>query len=78
MKLTAQTLNELMVERPLPTPQNPQGLCLDKGYDFNEVREVVAGLGFTAHLAAEAKSNATFVNWATEPGAGLLSAHIAG
>jgi len=50
MKLTEQTWNELMVERPLPTPQNPQGLCLDKGYDFDEVRGLVAGLGFTAHL----------------------------
>lgn len=50
MKLTEATLNALMIERPEPTPQSPQGLCLDKGYDFDEVRELVAGLGFTAHL----------------------------
>jgi transposase len=50
MKLAQATLNGLMLERPLPTPQNPQGLCLDRGYDYDEVRELVAGLGFTAHL----------------------------
>ena len=50
MKLSEATLSALMLERPEPTPQSPQGLCLDKGYDFDEVRELVAGLGFTAHL----------------------------
>lgn len=50
MKLAGVTLDALMLQRPQPTPQNPQGLCLDKGYDFEEVRELVAGLGFTLHL----------------------------
>ena len=50
MKLAEATLSELMVPRPLPTPNRPQGLCLDKGYDYEAVRELVAELGFTAHL----------------------------
>jgi transposase len=50
MKLTEATLNNLMVKRPQPSTEKPQGLCLDKGYDFDEVRERVAGLGFTAHI----------------------------
>lgn len=50
MKLTEATLNAWMVERPVPTPQSQQGLCLDKGYDFDEVRELLASLGFTVHL----------------------------
>lgn len=50
MKLAEATLIELMVPRPLPTPDRPQGLCLDKGYDHEAVRELVAQLGFTAHL----------------------------
>ncbi len=50
MKLVEATLSELMVPRPAPTPDKPQGLCLDKGYDYEEVRELVAGLGYTAHL----------------------------
>ncbi len=28
----------------------PQGLCLDKGYDYDEVRDLVAEFGFTAHI----------------------------
>ena len=27
-----------------------QGLCLDAGYDYQAVREVVAALGYTAHI----------------------------
>jgi transposase len=26
------------------------GLCLDKGYDYDEVRELVEEFGFTAHI----------------------------
>ncbi len=50
MKLAAQTLESLPVERPQPTAETPQGLCLDKGYDFDEVRETVAAYGYTAHI----------------------------
>jgi hypothetical protein len=50
MKLVEATLTALMVPRPRPTSDKPQGLCLDKGYDYKEVRELVAGLGFTIHL----------------------------
>ena len=30
----------------------PQGMCLDKGYDDDEVRELLAEFGFTAHIRA--------------------------
>lgn len=52
MKLVGATLDKLMVKRPHPSQEQPQGLCLDKGYDFDEVRELVSGLGFTAHIRA--------------------------
>jgi transposase len=52
MKLTAATLAGIVVKRPRPTCEAPQGLCLDKGYDYNEVRAVVAAFGFTAHIRA--------------------------
>jgi putative transposase len=29
-----------------------QGLCLDKGYDFPDVYELVAEFGFTAHICS--------------------------
>ena len=50
MKLTASTLAGIVIKRPVPQRQAPQGLCLDKGYDYDEVRSVVAAFGFTAHV----------------------------
>jgi len=50
MKLARETLASIPVARPAPTPARPQGLCLDKGYDFEEVRQIVAEFGFTAHI----------------------------
>lgn len=52
MKMTRQTLEGLKVERPKPTPDTPQGLCLDKGYDYDEVRELAEEFGYTAHIRA--------------------------
>lgn len=39
-----------MIERPDVTAELPQGLCLDKGYDYPEVYELLDGLGFAAHI----------------------------
>jgi len=52
MKLVRQTLESVVVERPALTAEHPQGLCLDKGYDDDEVRAIVAEFGFTAHIRA--------------------------
>jgi putative transposase len=51
-KLARATLASIPADagRPEPTAEQPQGLCLDKGYDFDEVREVAAEFGFTAHI----------------------------
>lgn len=40
----------MVIARPEPTPEEPQHLCLDKGYDYDEVRETVAAYGYTAHI----------------------------
>jgi len=50
MKLVRATLESLVTERPEPTPDAPQGLCLDKGYDYDEVRAILTEFGFTAHI----------------------------
>jgi transposase len=52
MKLARATLESIPAdaERPAPTPAAPHGLCLDKGYDYDEVRALVAEFGFTAHI----------------------------
>ena len=51
-KLTRQTIESIPVERPEPTAHEPQGMCLDKGYDYDEVRDILAEFGFTAHIRA--------------------------
>jgi transposase len=52
MRRVAPTLYSLVVDRPEPTAAHPQGLCLDKGYDYEEVRATLAVFGFTAHIRA--------------------------
>jgi putative transposase len=51
-KMVQETLTSIPVERPMPIPEKPQGMCLDKGYDVDEVRELLATFGFTAHIRA--------------------------
>jgi transposase len=51
-KMTRETLESIPVERPEPTADHPQGVCLDKGYDYDEVRDLLAEFGFTAHIRA--------------------------
>jgi len=49
-KLVEATLTCLLAERPEPTEEAPQHLCLDAGYDYDFVRDLVAEFGFTAHV----------------------------
>lgn len=49
-KMMRDTLESLAVERPEPTTRKPQGLCLDKGYDYDEARELAQEFGYTVHL----------------------------
>ena len=51
-KMVRETIASLPVKRPAPTPATPQGMCLDKGYDYDEVRDLLAEFGFTAHIRA--------------------------
>jgi putative transposase len=51
-KLVEATLEQIPVDRPRPTAQRPQGLCLDKGYDYEEVRALAQQFGYTAHIRA--------------------------
>ena len=50
MKLVQATLESIVVARPEPTASSPQGMCLDKGYDYDEVRSLLVEFGFTAHI----------------------------
>jgi len=49
-KLLEATLEAIVVERPQPTDQAPQHLCLDKGYDNPTGRQAAAAHGYQAHI----------------------------
>lgn len=50
MKLVEETLENIEANRPKPTKKKKQNLCLDKGYDFDEVRELARLFEFTARI----------------------------
>ncbi len=52
MQLARMTLEGLVVPRPEPTPERPQHLCLDKGYDYDEIRALAKEFQYTAHIRA--------------------------
>lgn len=52
MKLVRATLESIVVKRPVTREKEKQNMCLDKGYDFDEVRTLLAEFGFTAHIHA--------------------------
>ena len=49
-KLLEATLAAIVVERPQPTDQAPQHLCLDKGYDNPTGHQAAAAHGYQAHI----------------------------
>lgn len=49
-KLMRQTLEAIATARPQPSPEAPQNLCLDKGYDYDEPRALAQEFAFTLHL----------------------------
>jgi transposase len=51
-KLARATIESIPVVRPKATRHKPQGLCLDKGYDYDEVRDLAVEFGYTAHIRA--------------------------
>jgi transposase len=56
-KMTRQTIESMMVDRPRPTRVHPQGLCIDKGFDYPEVWNLVKEFGFTPHIARRGKES---------------------
>jgi transposase len=49
-KMFEDTVISTPIRRPRPTDRSQQGLCLDKGYDYAEVRSLARHFGFTAHI----------------------------
>ena len=57
-KLVAETFQNIPVARPAPTKRRPQHVCLDKGYDFDEVRAILQAYGFVAHIRSRGEEAA--------------------
>ena len=52
MTLLAETLGAVVVARPEPTPEAPQHLCADKGYDYAVCWDDARAFGYTPHIRA--------------------------
>ncbi len=50
MKMSKATLQGIIIYRPEPTIRSKQHICLDKGYDFPEVYELLEEYGYTIHI----------------------------
>jgi putative transposase len=50
MKMTEPTLDSMVIKRPDLTPTKPQHLCLDKDFDFDEVRKLVETHDYIPHI----------------------------
>lgn len=54
MKMTRSTLLSMVIHRPLPSSSSSrelqQHICLDKGYDYPEVYELLEEYGYTMHI----------------------------
>jgi putative transposase len=59
LKLAAPTLDAIVVERPLPTTEQPQHLCLDAGYDYDLPRFAAEQRSYIAHIRPRGEDRAT-------------------
>jgi transposase len=50
MKLLESTLASTPIARLIPTEDQPQGLCLDRGYDYDAIRELAVEQRFEPHI----------------------------
>jgi len=55
--LLRETIEAIVVEKPEPTPQAPQHLCLDADYDNPRSREAVAAGKYTPHIVPARKED---------------------
>jgi transposase len=55
-KLVKKTFDAIVLER--PSPDNIiQNMCMDKGYDYSDIREMVKNYGYTAHIRSRGEEN---------------------
>jgi putative transposase len=54
--MVEETLASIPIERPAPTPEGQQNLCLDKAYIGDEVADLAQEFQFTLHVPAKGKA----------------------
>lgn len=59
MTLVEDTLEAFALERPDPTAEQPQHFCGDKGYDYPEIRDLLAAWGYTVHMRIRGEETPT-------------------
>jgi putative transposase len=52
VRLLDDTIASTPIARQIPTDDEPQGLCLDRGYDYDSTRESVIAQRFEPHIRA--------------------------
>jgi putative transposase len=50
MRMTKSTLKSIVIHRPEPTARAKQHMCMDRGYDFPEVYELLLDYAYTIHI----------------------------
>ena len=59
MKMTKATLQSIVIYRPEPTIRSKQHMCMDKGYEFPEVYELLEEYGYTIHIRLKGKERSS-------------------
>jgi putative transposase len=57
MKMTKSTLQNVVINKPEPTIKLKQNMCMDKGYDYPEVYELLEAYGYTIHIRSRGEEN---------------------
>lgn len=79
MKMVEETLGAIVIERPEPTEEKPQNLCMDKGYDYPQYANWSrSGAIQRTSVPVGKRSERRSEFPATAPGAGSLSGHTLG
>lgn len=55
-KLVKRILDAIIFERP-STDDVIQNICMDRGYDFPDIRQLVKEYGYTAHIKSRGEEN---------------------
>lgn len=58
MKMAEATLKSIVIDRPEPTVKSQQHMCMDKGYHYPEVYELLEDYGYTIHISLRGESRA--------------------